>query len=144
MLVGAQSWVVTGRHIPKIVASLRAAPPARMTLREWVDYDEAFASAAAVVHHGGVATTQKALVYGVPQVVIPHAGDQTPQAARVTQAGIGYGIKARDFTYENAPLILADALYDAEFRANATRLAGEMQALGGVRTAVEAVLRTFG
>ncbi|NOZ72378.1 MAG: glycosyltransferase family 1 protein [Chloroflexi bacterium] len=143
LLVGAQSWVVTGRHISEIVESLRQAPPARMTLNEWIDYDEAFARVDAVVHHGGVATTHAALVYGVPQVVVPHAGDQMPQAARVTQAAIGYGIKPRDFTYENAPLILADVLYDAEFRENAARLAGEMQELGGIETAVAAILRVF-
>ena len=88
-----------------------------------------------------MATTQTALVHGIPQVVAPHAGDQFPQAARVTQAYIGYGIRPRDFTLENAPMLMADALYDPEFRENALELAEEMQALGGVKRAVDAVER---
>ena len=140
VLVGAQSLVVTGRHNTPITHSLRAAPPARMLLQEWVDYEDAFAQAALVVHHGGVATTHAGLRYGIPQVVVPHAGDQMPQAARVTQAGGGFGIKPGDFNYDQAPGILAAALYDAGIRARARQLADEMHSLGGVETAAQAVL----
>lgn len=139
-MAGAQSLLVTGRTAPNLYKSLREAPPGRAQVRDWVEYGAVFPQVAAIVHHGGIATTQAALLHGIPQVVVPHAGDQWPQAARVTQARVGYGIRAKDFNTHSAPLILADALYDAEFRASAADLAAEMQALGGVERAVEAVL----
>ena len=138
-MVGGQALVVTGKRTPKLLASLQEAPPGRSTVVDWIDYEAVFPHLAAVVHHGGAATTHTALVHGIPQVVVPHAGDQFPQAARVTQAFIGYGIHAKDFTLENAPMIVADAVHDEEFREIALELAEEMQALGGVERAVEAV-----
>ena len=138
-MAGGSTLVVTGKRTPKLLASLQEAPPGRSVVMDWIDYRAVFPRLAAAVHHGGVTTTQAALVHGVPQVVVPHAGDQFPQAARVTQAYIGYGIRPRDFTLENAPMIAADALHDQEFRENALELAEEMRALGGVKTAVAAV-----
>ncbi|HIQ12431.1 MAG TPA: glycosyltransferase [Caldilineales bacterium] len=139
LLSVARPLLVTGQRTPHILASLRQAPPGPAIIRDWISYDKLFPRLAGAVHHGGVATTHAALVHGVPQVVVPHAGDQYPQAARVTQAGVGYGIRPRDFTIENAPLILADILWDPEFQENARRLAAIMQGLGGPAAAANAV-----
>lgn len=141
VLLGARSLVVTGRHNEAILRSLQQAPPARMSLAEWVDYEEAFAQADLVVHHGGVATTHAALRYGVPQIVVPRAGDQLPQAARVTQAGLGYGVRPPQFSYQQAPRLMAQALFNPHIRQRAAQMAASMQALGGVQTAVAAVWR---
>ena len=138
-MVGGNALVVAGRRTPELLASLQQAPPGRSTVVDWIDYEAVFPHLTAVVHHGGVATTHAALVRGIPQVIVPHAGDQFPQAARITQAHVGYGIRPKDFTLENAPMIVSDAVYDPEFKENALALAVEMQALGGVETAVEAV-----
>lgn len=138
-MVGGNALVVTGKRTPRLLSSLQQAPPGRSTVADWIDYEAVFPYLTAVIHHGGVATTHAALLHGVPQVIVPHAGDQFPQAARITQAQVGYGIRPRDFTLENAPMIVADAVYDPAFRENAVALAKEMQALGGVETAVESV-----
>ena len=138
-MAGGSALVVVGRRASKVLASLQEAPPGRSIVVDWIDYWAVFPHLAAVVHHGGVATTHAALGHGVPQVVVPHAGDQFPQAARVTQAYIGYGIRPRDFNLENAPMIVADALHDQEFRESALELAEEMRALGGVKRALAAV-----
>ncbi len=139
LLAVARPFLVTGRRAPRLLASLQEAPPGPAIIQDWVDYDKLFPQLAAAAHHGGVATTHAALAHGIPQVIVPHAGDQYPQAARVTQAGVGYGIRARDFTMENAPLILADVLWDPEFRENARRMAEIMQRLGGPAAAADAV-----
>ena len=131
--------IVTGQRIPKVLASLQEAPPGPAILRDWIDYARVFPHLAGIAHHGGMATTHAALVHGVPQVVVPHAGDQYPQAARVTQAKVGYGIRAKDFTMENAPLILADILWDPEFAENARAVAESFRALGGPGRAADAV-----
>ena len=140
LLAAARPVLVTGQRAPKVLASLQDAPPGPAIIRNWISYDKLFPHLAGVVHHGGVATTHAALLHGVPQVVVPHAGDQYPQAARVTQAGVGYGIRAKDFNMENAPLILADILWDPEFRENAARFAQIMAGLGGPAAAADAIL----
>jgi UDP:flavonoid glycosyltransferase YjiC (YdhE family) len=133
--------IVTGQRIPKVLSSLQEARPGPAILRDWIDYARVFPHLGGIAHHGGMATTHAALVHGVPQVVVPHAGDQYPQAARVTQARVGYGIRTKDFTMENAPLILADILWDPEFRENARAMAEGFWALGGPAHAAETIER---
>ena len=53
------------------------------------NHQELFGRVAAVVHHGGAGTTVTAARAGVPQVVVPQAGDQPYWAARVAELGIG-------------------------------------------------------
>ncbi len=139
LLAVARPLLVTGKRAPQVLANLREAPPGPAIIRDWIDYDKYFPHLAGIVHHGGVATTHTALVYGIPQVVVPRAGDQYPQAARVTQAKVGYGIRTKDFTMENAPLILTDILWDDTFREQARRMARIMHALGGPPAAADAV-----
>ncbi|MCX7852365.1 MAG: glycosyltransferase [Anaerolineae bacterium] len=130
---GARPLVVTGGQgdVPGLPAGCEVMP--------WVEYAAVFPRLAAVIHHGGVATTHAALVYGVPQLVVPHAGDQYAQAGRVTQAGVGYGVRPRDFTAATAAPLLASLLNDPGFRVAAQHWAHEMHALGGIETAVAAV-----
>ena len=139
LLAVARPILVTGKRVPHILASLKEARPGPAIIRDWINYERVFPHLAGAVHHGGVATTHAALVHGIPQVIVPHAGDQYPQAARATQAKVGYGIRTRDFTMENAPLIIADILWDPEFRENAQRLANIMADLGGPAAAADAV-----
>lgn len=130
---GARPLVVTGgqAEIPGL--------PAVCEVRPWIDYAAVFPHLAAVVHHGGVATTHAALVYGRPQLVVPHAGDQQAQAGRVTRAGVGYGVRPRDFTAATAPVLLDQLLNDPGLRVAAQHWAHEMHALGGIETAVAAL-----
>jgi UDP:flavonoid glycosyltransferase YjiC (YdhE family) len=138
LAAGLRPLVVTGG--PMVVPGL----PAGCEVRPWVDYRTVFPHLAAVVHHGGVATTHAALVHGVPQLVVPHAGDQYAQAGRVTQAGVGYGVRPRDFTAATAPVLLGQLVTDPGFRVAAQHWAHEMHAQGGIETAVAAVERVIG
>ena len=54
-----------------------------------VNQQALFRRVAAAVHHGGAGTTTAAARAGVPQVVVPQAGDQPYWAHRVTELGIG-------------------------------------------------------
>lgn len=136
---GAASLLVMGRRAPELLARLAAEPPPDSTVTDWVDYAALFPHLAAIVHHGGVATTHAAVAHGLPQVVVPHAGDQMPQAARVTRAGVGFGVRPQAFTAEAATQLVARCLHDPELRARAAALSLELQALGGSATAVSAI-----
>lgn len=54
-----------------------------------------FPRCAAVVHHGGIGTTQAAMRAGVPQLVLPHLLDQFYTAHRLELAGLGLGLAGR-------------------------------------------------
>jgi len=54
-----------------------------------VRFEDLFPRCAAVVHHGGIGTTAKAVLSGVPQLIIPRSHDQPDNADRIVQMGIG-------------------------------------------------------
>jgi len=136
---GAASLLVIGRRAPELLARLTAKPPPESTVTHWVDYTALFPHLAAIIHHGGVATTHAAAAHGLPQVVVPHAGDQMPQAARVTGAGVGFGVRPPAFTPEAAAQLVARVLHDPGLRVQARTLAQEMSALGGPAAAASAI-----
>lgn len=55
----------------------------------YAPFSTLFPRAAAIVHQGGVGTTQQALRAGRPQLVVPHLGDQFDNGARVARLGCG-------------------------------------------------------
>ncbi len=55
----------------------------------YAPFSSLFPRAAAIVHQGGVGTTQQALRAGRPQLIVPHLGDQFDNAARLVRLGCG-------------------------------------------------------
>lgn len=60
-----------------------------------VSHDQLFRHASAVIHHGGAGTTASALHAGVPQIVVPHIGDQTFFGSEVERLGCGFRLSKR-------------------------------------------------
>jgi vancomycin aglycone glucosyltransferase len=58
-----------------------------------VSHDQLFKHASAIIHHGGAGTTASALHAGVPQIVVPHIGDQTFFGMEVERLGCGFRLK---------------------------------------------------
>jgi UDP:flavonoid glycosyltransferase YjiC (YdhE family) len=69
------------------------AGPARVAantrLVEWIPYSRTMPPAEIVVSHGGAGTLARSLAAGCVPVVVPAAGDQNENAARVDWAGVG-------------------------------------------------------
>jgi len=57
-----------------------------------VSHDELFKHASVVIHHGGAGTTSSCLHAGVPQVVIPHIGDQWFWGREMKRLGVGFSL----------------------------------------------------
>jgi vancomycin aglycone glucosyltransferase len=55
-----------------------------------VSHDQLFRHASAVVHHGGAGTTASVLHAGIPQIVVPHIGDQNFFGSEVERLGCGF------------------------------------------------------
>lgn len=58
-----------------------------------VSHDQLFRYASMVIHHGGAGTTASVLHAGVPNIVIPHIGDQWFFAGEVKRLGLGLEVK---------------------------------------------------
>lgn len=118
---------------------IRALPPGTRLLN-WAPFEHVLPRAHLMIHHGGMGTTHYAAVYGVPQIVVPHAADQRIQARRVSQAKIGLNLSAHDvrqgMLWEGTKALLADQ----KVRETAQAFAAEMASLGGPARAADHLL----
>lgn len=88
----------------------------------------------AVVCHGGMGITQKALAFGVPVCVVPWGRDQLDVAAHVTAAACGTRLSRRRLS----PARLAAAVEKTlPCRPGAARVKAGFEATGGVATAAD-------
>ena len=146
--IAAQAVVDEGAHALVVTGGEgKAAPPglpAGVEVQPWVDFDRVLPRMAAVIHHGGVGTTHAALRCGLPQGVVPHAGDQHAQAGRVTAAGVGYGLAPRDFSLPAARWLVRQLLGDAGIAARAREWQAELAGLDGVEAASAAIAQVAG
>ncbi|MFL6129442.1 MAG: glycosyltransferase [Mycobacteriales bacterium] len=72
----------------------RFRPPPNAHLQQFLPHSVVLPYAAAVVCHGGMGITQKALLAGVPVCVVPFGRDQLEVARRVDVAGAGTRLPA--------------------------------------------------
>lgn len=125
-------------------AELVKALPKGTRLVNFVPFDAVLPRAKLMIHHGGMGTTHAAAVWGVPQIIVPHAADQRGQAQRAAQAKVGLNLTAHDVRHgklwEGARAILKDEWV----LGNVKTLAEEMAALGGPERAAEHILNASG
>lgn len=88
----------------------------------YAPFSKLFPRAAAVVHQGGVGTTQQALRAGRPQMVVPFLGDQFDNAARIVRLGCGATLSRRAYRAGRVATVLEGMLADPTLVGTATRL----------------------
>ena len=81
----------------------------------------------AVVHHGGIGTSARALHGGRPQVIVPWGVDQFDNARRIEKLGVGISISLRFFFRKRLKLTLERVLEEYSFKENAVRIADRMR-----------------
>jgi MGT family glycosyltransferase len=137
-LAGAFPIVAFGESelAPGLKDKLAARLPRCIAVR-WVDYAHLFPRLSAIVHHGGVGTTHAAVVHGVPQVIVPHGGDQTLQAIRADANGVGISLAPAQANVGRLRQAIETALRDPGLRLRARHLAARLAALGGVAKAAD-------
>jgi MGT family glycosyltransferase len=116
--------VTTGPAVDPAVISA----PDNVTVTQWVRHADVLPHCSAVITHGGHGTVMKALIAGVPLVLVPLGRDQPDNAGRVIHAGAGIRLR------KNAPVsalraaisrVTGDPRYRAAARRMASRLASE-------------------
>lgn len=110
---------------------------------EGAAHDLLFPRMAAVVGHGGAGTTGAAFRAGVPQVVVPHMGDQPYWGRRVHELGCGPApVARRELTAQRLADGIRAALTPGCAEA-ARRLGDQVRTEDGVAAAVAHLERTF-
>ena len=103
-----------------------------------------FPHAAAVVHQGGVGTTQQALRAGRPQLVVPVLGDQFDNAARVVRLGCGATLGRGRYRAERVATVLERVLADATTAETARRLGLVASQEDGAAAGAERIVTLIG
>jgi UDP:flavonoid glycosyltransferase YjiC (YdhE family) len=76
------------------MAGIALREPANVALLESAPHDAVMREAALVITHGGHGTVTRALVHGLPMLVLPMGRDQHDNAARVVARGAGLSLDA--------------------------------------------------
>lgn len=129
---------------PQEKAKLKAALPKNTRLLNFVPLHHVLPRTRIMIHHGGMGTTHAAVVYGIPQIAVPHAADQRGNARRIAQAKVGLNLTAHDvkqgMLFEGVKAITQDEAVQK----NARDLAAEFASLGGAERAAELILAITG
>jgi MGT family glycosyltransferase len=101
--------------------------PEGLEVIRWADHDALLSTCGAVVTHGGLGTTLRALAHGVPLVLLPLGRDQGFNAVRVSELGAGIRLDARA-TAAAIRHAVEDVLSDPRYAATAAELAARIAA----------------
>jgi MGT family glycosyltransferase len=116
--------VTTGPAVDPAVIS----PPPDVTVTRWVRHADVLPHCSAVITHGGHGTVMKALIAGVPLIVVPLGRDQPDNAGRVVYVGAGIRLRknaSADALRAAISRVIDDPRYRAAARHMAARLAAE-------------------
>lgn len=92
---GVQTLFLTGSEsLTRAVANEFSNIP-RVTIKNWMPYDQAFQQASLVIGHGGTAHIWYGLREGVPLLVIPFVGDQCFGGLQVERLNVGRTVSPR-------------------------------------------------
>lgn len=130
--VDAETVLTTG---PNVDAKGLAAPAA-IHVAAAASHDALMAEADLVVCQGGHGTVSRALLHGVPLLVIPLARDEADNAARIAERGAGLCLPAGASETEIATTVrrlLADTSFRTAARALGAAARADLDAAGLVR-----------
>ncbi len=111
----------------------------RVQLIPYAPYADIFPTADAIVHQGGVGTTQAACYYGLPAVVVPRGFDQFENAAHIQREGWGLRLMPEQGTASGLRFRLERLLASKEIQRRVQALGVQMQAEPGVAQSADFV-----
>lgn len=110
-------------------------PPENVRVLGWTPHEELFDQAAAVVTHAGWGTVSRALVRGLPLVLVPISGDQPYIAARCADLGLGIALEAESVSAVELREAVRAVIEEPRYRKAAEELAADLRALAPLATA---------
>src|SRR5882724_7202839 len=113
--------VTTGPAVAPMVVSA----PDNVTVTRWVRHADVLPHCSAVITHGGHGTVMKALIGGVPLVLVPLGRDQPDNAGRVVHAGAGIRLR-KNATVSALRAAVGRVIDDPRYRAAARQMAARL------------------
>lgn len=97
--------------------------------------DWLFARAAALIHHGGIGTTARAIRNGCPMLVEPYGNDQFFNARQIVSLGIGAAMHPMRLTVEELAGVLQEKVLTSEYKERTIELGTQIQQEQGLEVA---------
>jgi UDP:flavonoid glycosyltransferase YjiC (YdhE family) len=101
----------------------------------WVPLDQVLPHATALVHHGGAGSALGALAAGLPQLVVPGAGDRRSTAELLAARGAALAVPVREISTE----VLSHLVRDPGLRCAAQEVQREMAGMPAPARLVDAL-----
>ncbi|MEH2366030.1 glycosyltransferase [Nostoc sp.] len=111
----------------------------RVMFAGFLPQDWLFARAAAVIHHGGIGTTARALRHGCPMLVEPYGNDQFINAKQVLLLGVGSAAHPHKLNETGLVQILTEKVLTPEYRRRAEEIGGKIRQEKGLITACDLI-----
>jgi rhamnosyltransferase subunit B len=111
----------------------------RVKVLPYAPYHALFPMASAIVHQGGIGTTQAACYFGVPALVVPRGFDQFENAAHIRRTGLGLRLMPRNLTPARLRRRLKRLLGSDEIRHRVAALGLRMRGEPGVERTVDLI-----
>lgn len=108
-------------------------------IANYAPYSALLPRAAAVIHQGGIGTCAQALHAGIPQLVVPHFGDQPDNARRLQRLGVAQVLGRRRFNALRAKISLEKLLSASEIRNRSRTIARKLGEDNGASNAALAI-----
>ena len=125
-------FYVVGTSAAFAPGEIATKPPPNTRVERFIPHDAILDRAAAVVCHGGMGITQRALAHGVPVVVVPFGRDQLEVARRVEHAGAGTRLPPKKLSSARLTTAVREAI---SREAGAQRIADSFSESGGAPAA---------
>lgn len=105
-----------------------------------IPHDYIFNEVQAVIHHGGAGTFASGIKAGKPTYIVPFGGDQSFNALRASELGIGpKPLKQEFFTVNKMEKCLLDLVDNQLYKINAEQLSEKINAEHGLEKAVQII-----
>jgi rhamnosyltransferase subunit B len=101
--------------------------PATVRHFDYLPFSRVLPRAAGLVSHGGIGTVAQALAAGVPQLVMPMAFDQFPNAARLESLGVARSLRPKAYRAPAVARALGDLLSSPEVAKQCKAIAARFQ-----------------
>ncbi len=117
-----------GRIAPDSLGAL----PENIAVYSWVPQSQVLRRAALFVTHGGLNSIHDGLTLGLPLLLIPQQEEQTFNAMRVVELGVGLMLKKSQVTAERIRANALRLLAEPQFGAASRRIGDTLRTAGGV------------
>ena len=113
--------------------------PEHITVKKWIPQAQVLQQADLFITHGGLNSIHEGLYCDLPLLVVPQQTEQTFNAMRVVELGVGLILKQKQVNTETIRSKVEELLSHDRYRKGAQRLGESLRSAGGVSRAVDEI-----